>query len=1582
MKRIITLSIVFLLLSSKLFSQKLQYENDSKWFWGLNMGVAWQTTDVKNKNNYGYGLTFGRSFNYDYGKGLSFDIRARYLRGYWLGQDVDSTQIPSNYSGVLSQYGTNYKDSFGITVNNFQTDIHRLALELVLHANGIRERSGWDPYIFGGIGFTWRQTYGDLKNNNSFDGQLYDYQNTPLSSASIASMLDETYDTPLDGNSYDIVGNPIYTVKFMPSLGFGLGYQLSKRVSIGIEHKTTFTRGDYFDGVAAAGTYKQDFYHYTSGYLRFQIKARGTTDVTHHTDPIPDPVVHTPQPPVVTYSAPVAPGTVVTTANYTVVANIKYVNSWANITFKQDGVENPNFTFNTSTQRFESNVVLHTGQNNFEIKGTNPDGSDVELTHVIYQRDTGTPPVVTITNPATSPANVTNPQFNFSATVLNVQNQSQVKMTFNGQNFPNFVFNTTTGGLTTPLTLIEGTNTVTVTGTNTFGTDTETATIVYTKPQTLAPPVVTYTSPSVNPYTASNQSYNVVATVTNVTQSSGIKVSLNGTNITNFTFTPSTKKVAFTASLIEGANTIVITGTNTAGIDAENQTIIYNRPATLAPPVVTYVTPSVDPFTTNTQTYNVTATVTNVSQSSGVKVNLNGSNITNFTFNPSTTMVSFNASLIEGNNVVIITGTNTAGVDAENQTIVYNKPVTVVPPVVTYVTPSVNPFSTNTQTYNVSATVTNVTQSSGVKVSLNGSNITNFTFNPSTTMVAFNASLIEGANMIVITGTNTAGVDAENQTIIYNKPVTVIPPVVTYISPAVDPYTSTTPTYNVTATVTNVAQSSGINVTLNGTSITNFTFNPSNTMLSFPTSLIEGANVIVITGTNTAGTDTENQTIVYTKPVTILPPVVTFVTPSTDPFTTSTNTYNVSATVTNVSSSNSINVKLNGSNITNFSFNPTTMMVTFTASLIEGANIVNIMGTNTAGVDTEDQTIIYNKPVVVLPPVVTYVTPSVDPFTTNTQTYNVSAMVTNVPASNGVSVKLNGSNITNFTFNPSSTMVAFTASLIEGNNVIVITGTNTAGTDAETQTIVYNKPVTVIPPVVTFIKPTTEVAVTVKPFTMIATVMNVDTKSQITVSKDGQVIDQALYTFDAGTKKVSFNTSLDPGVNEFTVTGTNTAGTDSKTAEIVYREQVVACDKPVITMINPAVSNNTNVHSTFYASASMTYITSINQIQLKLNGVVQSGGVFNPQTNMFTNTIELTQGNNIIDIIATNDCGTVKESRSVKYVPCSAPTIQALLPNQIQTETEATTAQISATVSNVTSKEQIVFEVNGINQAFDYNQTSHTVLATANLAEGKNTISIVVVTDCGTANYQWEITKATCKTPVVSILTSSTASGGTTQNIVFSMSALLENIISNDQITVKLNNNPIQFNYNVETRKLLINQHLNQGINRIMIEAKNNCGTATKQHIVTFTPSQDVNSDIPHAIIVCPQTAVAGAPALITGTVSGVTNASQVVIKANGQVVSAFNPSVSQNTLTFQFTVPTTASAANYTVEVVATNVFGTDTKTCSFTTTAATGGGKSTGKPTGTGTTPKPGTSTTPTPTTPVPTPTPTTPPGGRGGR
>ena len=102
MRKIITLLICIFYLSTSLFSQDLDYDNNSRWFWGLNAGGTWHTTDVQIKSNFGLGLTVGRSFNYDYGKKLSFDVRGRLLYGDWVGIDRKRTDftVPNDAFGI------------------------------------------------------------------------------------------------------------------------------------------------------------------------------------------------------------------------------------------------------------------------------------------------------------------------------------------------------------------------------------------------------------------------------------------------------------------------------------------------------------------------------------------------------------------------------------------------------------------------------------------------------------------------------------------------------------------------------------------------------------------------------------------------------------------------------------------------------------------------------------------------------------------------------------------------------------------------------------------------------------------------------------------------------------------------------------------------------------------------------------------------------------------------------------------------------------------------------------------------------------------------------------------------------------------------------------------------------------------------------------------------------------------------------------------------------------------------------------------------------------------------------------------
>lgn len=1413
MKKIITLAFSLLFIFTHVSGQgKLDYEHDSRWFWGLNVGSTWQTTDVKNQNNWGLGLTLGKSFNYNYGKKVSFDLRARYLYGNWYGQDRDTTgfQLPNH---ALSTGETNYKDNLGYSVMNFKTEVHRVALELVIHANGIRERSGWDPYIFGGVGLTWHQTLGNQLNSNDTTGgsSMYKYNtlNGDYSRASLNNLQDGSYETALDGTK-----KGEFRVGFMPSVGIGIGYQVGPRFSLGLEHKTTFTRIDNFDGyVNQNSKIKNDLYHYTSFYLRFQIrKHRVKTDDPNSLGNLPnyeDNGNQTATPPVVNFTNPRASGTNVTQPNFTIRADVKNVDSQNNITFRQNGFTSTNFSYNATTDRLESNVTLAPGQNIFEIVATNNAGTDQKTTIIVYNRDTQVPPIVTFTNPASSPATVSVPTFNLAATVLNVQQSNQVTMTVNGQTYSSFSFNPSNNSLSAVLNLNTGTNIVTVTGTNAAGTDSKTTTIIYRSAE--QPPVVYYVDPQSSPYTTTASTFVINAEVLNVSGSQNITFKQNGNINQSFTFNGSTHDFQSSVVLNAGQNVFEIIAINNAGT-AQATTIIINERKAPKPPIVTITNPSVNPYTTENGVFVLNATVLNVTAASQIQVTFNGQNLTNFTYTNSSNAVTAYLNLIEGSNIITVKGTNNDGTDSKQTVIIYRKPVVQQPPVVTFSAPASDPYITETATFNVSASVLNVANSSGITVNVNGVNTSSFTFNSSTTSLTFPLNLIEGANTVVITGTNAVGSDSKSRTIIYRKPKTVIPPVVTFQDPITNPVTVFNQIYNVRARVQNVNGAQDIQLRINGAASSNFVYSNSSEIMTFSTSLIAGANIIEITATNTAGQDVETTTIIFKLPDPMLPPAVTITTPASDPHMSSVPTTPITATVLNVDGAQNIQVTLNGAVYNGFSYNAATKQLNFTMSLNEGANKLVIKAFNNAGEATDSRTINFRKLVVQQPPFVTFITPATAGSTVNSPNYTVKATVTNV-----------------------------------------------------------------------------------------------ENSAQVVVQQNGQTVNPGSYTFNTSTKEVLFNASLNIGNNTFTVTGTNAAGTHTATTTINYVLQIVLCNKPVIEFVTPSAQQTEVALADYGFRVKIQNITNANQVQVLVNGIVQAVGDYNAAMGVYAQNINLSAGQNIIEIIASNNCGETKRNRTIIYkpvtAPCLAPVVQKINPNTDAVTTQQASTQISASVINVNNASELTLKINGINKTFSFDAATHQVTANAALKIGANTIELQAGNDCGSASTSWIITRMACEIPVIRVTSASVADNGTTYAQAFSLNGSITGVTSSTQISVIQNAAQINFVYNPATGTLVLDRALGSGANKFVISATNECGTATLEYNVTR--KKDPNAYPPRITITNPATSPfsseVGAMNIQVST-QYVTDASQVSITVNG-VPTNFDFNASNGAINFNRTL-------------------------------------------------------------------------------
>jgi hypothetical protein len=668
MNKIITLGISLLLIFGAAHAQKIDYDNSSKWFLGFNFGGTWHTSDVKNDLNGGWGITLGKSFNYNYGKRLSFDVRARYLGGRWYGQDNNLTTFDSlSYFQQESKPLALYADSSSFSlVNNFQTELHSLSLELVLHANGIRERSGWDPYIFGGIGVKWFQTYGDLLNQDSIGG-IYDYSSlgSDVNSTSISALNDGIFDSALEGSTQDK-----FSVGIMPSLGVGLGYQVGKRVTLGLEHKTTFTGADVFDGYTSSlGKYKQDLYHYTSLYVQFRFRTGSRGGGGSNVNNIDN--YNTNQnnltncnTPTINFRSPESVNSITNTQVYNLAADVYNVTIRENLQLFVNGVSTSNFSFNASTGRLESTVLLIEGVNNIEIKANNNCGPTASIVSLTYEPCKI--PVLSMVTPTVNNSAVTNAQFSFSASVLNLNDNRGITVTQNGKNVSNLSYNGNV--LSSNVTLENGVNTFIITATSTCGVDTETFTVSY---QPCLMPVINLVTPGTNNTTVTNPSQTLSATIINVANSQGITVTQNGKALIGSTFTGGTLRRNVT--LTSGANTFVITANNTCGTVSETITINYNN---CIPPTISWTSPSLNNSTVTNASYSIVSQIGNVNNAQGLVISQNGQALTGSTFTGGT--LRRNVTLISGVNTFVLTATNACGTVSETITINY-KPIVEVP---------------------------------------------------------------------------------------------------------------------------------------------------------------------------------------------------------------------------------------------------------------------------------------------------------------------------------------------------------------------------------------------------------------------------------------------------------------------------------------------------------------------------------------------------------------------------------------------------------------------------------------------------------------------------------------------------------------------------------------------------------------------------------------------------------------------------------------------------------------------------------------------------------------------------------------
>ncbi len=811
MKKVI---LLFLLVLSGLVNAQNSYTDlPGRWRLGFNMGAIWESSDVKPIPGLGGGFNIEKILNKRSDVFLGFSLGFRYLGGRTFGLNTSPTYDLANNKALNGTFNpaVNYDTVPGFFYANHKTFIQEGALELKMNFPSLEKRTGIIFHLWGGIGIGKYKTWIDALDK---DGKMYNFsslQSQSVSQSDLSRIFDKNYETLAQGSGTN------GTLCFIPSIGIGLGYRLGKGVALVFEHKISFPGTNLLDGIEypknCPVTGSKDFYNYTSVGLVFTFYGG------HHA-----------------------------TQTGTTTNNTVYTNT-------------------TGTQ-----TVTNTNNTNY----TPP---------VVY------PPTVVITYPAnnySSPYDYTT----VNATLQNVSSSQQISISQNGYAINHFTFNAYNGTLHFQTFLSQGVNNFVVVASNQGGTASQGLTINYIPVQTFtATTIPTNTVVSTNTITTTTQTLTIntntlVATNTVVTTHTAVAThTVAPTTTVSPTFTFSN------TGTITPTNTVVPTFTSIAtNTVVPNNNIHGTATAEVIKPIVTFIDPSVYPTETTSETYNVNATVFNISTNSQVSVTVNGNSLTQFTYNATTKTVSFLINLQLGYNTITITGTNGGGSDSKSA-IINHKP-TVKPPKVSITNPSSSPFTTLQNNVIISGYVYNVISSANITVTANGAPTT-FNYNMSTHEINVPVYLTVSNTQVNISATNTFGSDAQSIELVFKKVVADSgtsantgtggnttggmggihgnhsKPEITVLSPVADPFYTNTGVVSVSANVNNVLDANKVFVSYNGIQVS-FTYDINSKHLNFSSPLKPGLNTFVIDASNPYGAASKSININYT-PINVNP---------------------------------------------------------------------------------------------------------------------------------------------------------------------------------------------------------------------------------------------------------------------------------------------------------------------------------------------------------------------------------------------------------------------------------------------------------------------------------------------------------------------------------------------------------------------------------------------------------------------------------------------------------------------------------------------------------------------------------------
>jgi len=747
-----------------------------------------------------------------------------------------------------------------------------------------------------------------------------------------------------------------------------------------------------------------------------------------------------------------------------------------------------------------------------------------------------------------------------------------------------------------------------------------------------------------------------------------------------------------------------------------------------------------------------------------------------------------------GENKIVITANNTAGTAKKTFFLTYE---TNVPestevidfgtPEIIFTTPAYDNEKTTENSIKVRAKVRLVDDKKAIALLVNGQK-ERFDFDAGIGVVEAVVALREGTNTIAIKAKNRSGEQQVSRTLYRTLPIAF--PTVNFTSPAYNNAKVDNRLATIKVSLQHIAQSSDLQLLVNGRNEPNFYFDYQNGGLKADIELREGRNEIEVIATNKRGEARDQRTIIYERPYTptVRRPSVTINAPQYRESTTREKLVVLHATVANIFRKSDIRLSNNGRSIYDFDFNPTAKA------------IINFE--------------------VPLPPPPVVIIPNVDIYQPRRNArfeerkITVKANLSGVLNKRDIEFLVNREDCLDFRFNPNNGNFSATIDLQRGENTIMIKVNNPNGSDRKRITVFHERPYA---PTIKLRTPNFA-NTDKKEIRLKATIQHIEHQRDIQLFLNNRVISNYRFRTD----NLEATLRLREGKNRIEIIAANKYGETREVKNVDYY-----LPQPPSIRLNNITDNQTFKTARIEFAATVQNVTKKKDIKLFVNGILAENATLDGD--YFTAPIRLKEGRNTLIFKASNDYGKEEVNLQINYLRARKAII-TFVSHDDKTEVSESWVKVRATLKHVNDKRDLQLTLNNKTTNFDF--SNGTLSSRVQLKKGRNIIRIVAnsndasVEEVLTLNYRPIVAK-----PIIRFTTNN-GQKMQTQQMKERVTALVENVKNRRGLTLKINGNTFN-DFDFDNGQLVASIPLKLGSNKISLIAKNEGGTIEKAIIIT-----------------------------------------------------------------------------------------------------------------------------------------------------